>query len=91
MYYQMHCPYEEKFEDANGPIRGRKSKNNRQYRSQRKTDKMTNNILLSTAQKTKDRATRTPQKTWGVRKIEIIFHNLKLSSLFLNVIVVHSS
>ena len=77
MYYQMYCPSEEKFEDTKGLTRNRKSKNDRQYSSQKKTDKMTNNILQSTAHKTKNRVTRTPLKTWGVRQIEILFHNLK--------------
>jgi len=46
----------------NGVIRSHKSKKDRLHK---KKDKRTNNDLQSIAQKTKDRATRTPLKTWG--------------------------
>ena len=40
-----------------------KSKKDRQDNGQQKKDKRTNNDLQNTAQKTKDRVTRTPLKT----------------------------
>jgi hypothetical protein len=48
-------------------IRIRKSKN-RQHNGQKKQDKMTNNDLQNTTQKTKDRATRTSLKTGDERE-----------------------
>jgi hypothetical protein len=51
-----------KFEDIKEVFRSRKSKKVRQYNGQRKKDKMTNNNLQNTTQKTKDRAMRTLQK-----------------------------
>ena len=44
-------------------IRSRNSKKDRQHNDRQKKDKRTNNYLQNTAQKTKDRATRTPIKT----------------------------
>ena len=44
-------------------IRFRKSKKNRQHNDQKKKEKRTNNDLQNITQKTKDRATRTPQIT----------------------------
>jgi hypothetical protein len=43
------------FEDTKEVFRSRKSKKVRQYNGQRKKDKMTNNNLQNTTQKTKDR------------------------------------
>ena len=48
----------EKLEDTKGVARRRMSKKNKQY-----NDQKTNNDLQNNAQKTKDRATRTPSKT----------------------------
>ena len=45
-------------------IRRHKPKNNGQYNCQMKKDKRTHNDLQNITQKTKDRATRTPLKTW---------------------------
>ena len=42
--------------------RSRKSKKDRQYSNQKKRGERTNNDLQNTTQKTKDRATRSPQK-----------------------------
>ena len=50
----------EEFEDTKGVIRIRQSKKVRQHNGQKKKDKMTNKNPQSTAQKTKERATRTP-------------------------------
>ena len=47
----MSC--QEEFEDTNGIIRSRKSKD-RQHNGQKKEDKRTNNDLQNTTQKTKD-------------------------------------
>jgi hypothetical protein len=44
----------EKFEDTKGITRSHKSKNDRQYNGQKTKDKMTNNDLQNTTQKTKD-------------------------------------
>ena len=55
---------QEEFEDAEGIIRIRKSKN-RQHNGQKKRDKRTNNDLQNTTQKTNDRVTRTPLKIGG--------------------------
>ena len=55
----------EEFADTKGAIRIRQLKKVRQHNGQRKKDKMTNNDILNTTQKTKDRATRTPRKTGG--------------------------
>jgi hypothetical protein len=54
--------WQEEFEDTKGVIRIHKSKKDRQYNSQKKKDKRTNNDLQSTTQKTKDWVTRTPRK-----------------------------
>jgi len=43
---------QEKFEDTKGAIRSRKS-NDRQYNSEKKKNKMTNNDVQNTTQKTK--------------------------------------
>ena len=50
------------FEDTNGVLRIRKSKD-RQHNDQMKKDNRTNNDLTNSTQKTTDRATRTPLKT----------------------------
>ena len=51
---------QEEFEDPTWIIRSRKSKQDRQHSNgKEKKEKMTNNDLQNTAQKTKDRATRT--------------------------------
>jgi len=42
----------QKFEDNKGVIRDRKSKKDRQYNGQKKKNKMTNNGLQSSTQKT---------------------------------------
>ena len=55
--------FQEEFEDTKGIIRIRKSKKNRQHNDQKKKDKITNNDLQNTTQKTKDRAPRTPLNT----------------------------
>ena len=48
---------QEDFEDTNGVSRIHKSKKNRQHNGKKKKkDKMTNNDLQNTTQKTKDRA-----------------------------------
>ena len=47
---------QEEFEDNKEAIRIRISKQNRQHNGQRKKNKMTNNDLQNTTQKTKDRA-----------------------------------
>ena len=62
MYYQMYCPFEEKFEDTKGLIRDRKSKNEDNTVA-RRTDKMTNNSLQSTAHKTNNSITCLEQLT----------------------------
>jgi hypothetical protein len=49
-------------EDTKGVIRIGKSKKDRQHNGQKKKDKMTNEDLQNTTQKTKNRATRTPKK-----------------------------
>ena len=49
------------FEDTNGVLRIRKSKD-RQHNDQMKKDNRTNNDLTNSTQKTTDRATRTPLK-----------------------------
>jgi len=53
---------QEEFEDTKWVIRIRKSKKNRQHNYQKTKDKGTNNDLQNTAQKIKDRVTRTPLK-----------------------------
>jgi len=58
---------EEKYEDTKGIIRICKLRD-RQYNSQKKKDKKTNNDLKNTTLKTKDRATRTLLKTGGELK-----------------------
>jgi len=57
----------EKCEDTNGVIRRLKSKDDRYYNGQNKTDKRTNNGLQNTIQKTKDRA---PLKSGGELNID---------------------
>ena len=42
------------FEDTKEVIQSRKLKNDRQYNGQKKKDKMTNNDIQNTTQKTKD-------------------------------------
>ena len=56
----MHEGGEVKFEGMKRVIRRRKSKKDRQHSGQKKKYKGTNNELLITTQKTKDRATRAP-------------------------------
>jgi hypothetical protein len=53
---------QDEFEDNTGVIKIRKAKMDRQHYGQQLKDKITNNDLQNTAQKTKDRATRTPLK-----------------------------
>jgi len=57
-------PQQEKFEDAKGVIRSRKSKKERHH-IDKKNDKMTNSDLQNITQEIKDRAARTPLKTGG--------------------------
>ena len=54
----------EELEDTKGVIRILKSKKDRQRNGQKKKAKMINNNLQNTTQKTQDRTTRTPLKTW---------------------------
>jgi hypothetical protein len=54
-----------KLKDTKEVISGCKSKNDRQYTGQKKTDKRTNNDLQNITHKTKDRVTRAPLKTGG--------------------------
>jgi len=54
---------QEEFEDIKGVINIRKSKSYWQDNGHKKSDRRTNNNLQNTTQKTKDRATRTPQNT----------------------------
>ena len=56
-----HFVHAEKVEDTNEVARSHKSKD-RQHHGQMKR---TNNDPKNITQKTKDRATRTPRKTWG--------------------------
>jgi len=58
-----------KFEDTKGVIKNCKSKRDRQYNGQRKKNKKTNNDLQNITQKTKDWATRSPQKTRGWTRV----------------------
>jgi len=55
---------DEKFEDTNGVIRSRKSKD-KQHNDQRKKHKRSGDDLLNITQKTNDRAMQTPLKTGG--------------------------
>jgi hypothetical protein len=57
--------YQEKFEEAKGVMKSRKSKERRQLNDQKKKDKSTSNDQQKITQKTKDLATRTPLKTTG--------------------------
>ena len=50
------CGTFETFEDTKGVIRSSKSQEDRQHNYHKKNDKMTNNDLQNTAQKTKGRA-----------------------------------
>jgi hypothetical protein len=52
--------YQERFEEAKGVMKSRKSKEGRQHNDQKKKDKSTSNDQQKTTQKTKD---RTPLKT----------------------------
>jgi CRISPR/Cas system-associated protein Cas5 (RAMP superfamily) len=54
----------EELKDTKEVIRILKSKDRQYNDGQKKKDKGKNNELQNTAKKTKDRATRTPQKTW---------------------------
>ena len=61
----MHTvEYVTKFEDSKWVIRSRKSKKDRQYNDHAKGQR-TNKDQQNIAQKTKDRATRTPLKIGG--------------------------
>jgi len=51
------------FENTKGLIRIRKSKD-RQHNDQKEKGQSTNNDSQNTTQKTKDRATRTPEPHW---------------------------
>jgi hypothetical protein len=51
----MYSELKEELEDTKGVIIIRKSNKNRQYNNQQKRDKVTNNDLKNTTQKTKDR------------------------------------
>jgi hypothetical protein len=53
---------QKEFENNTGVIKIRKAKMDRQHYGQQLKDKITNNDLQNAAQKTKDRATRTPLK-----------------------------
>ena len=59
----IHTTNHQKFENTKGVIRIRQSKKGRQHNDQKKKNKRTNNNLENIAQKTKDRATRSPLKT----------------------------
>jgi hypothetical protein len=63
VYFRSFMKYE-KFEDANGVIKSRKSKN-RQRNSQRKTENMTKNGRHYTIQKTKRLRNRNPTENRG--------------------------
>lgn len=54
----VHAKSQDKFEDTNGVIRNRKSKD-RQYNVKKKRDKQVHNGLQNTKQETTDQATRT--------------------------------
>ena len=56
---------QEESEDTKGAIIIRIWKKNRQNNGKKKKDKMTNNDLQNTTQKTKDRPTRTQPKSGG--------------------------
>ena len=58
----MYSELKEELEDNKGVIIIRKSNENRQHNNQQKRDKVTNNDLKNTTQKTKDRVSRTPLK-----------------------------
>ena len=51
----MYNEFKEELEDTKGVIIIRKSNKNRQHNNQQKRDKVTNNDLKNTTQKTKDR------------------------------------
>ena len=51
----MYSEFKEELEDTKGVIIIRKSNKNRQHNNQQKRDKVTNNDLKNTTQKTKDR------------------------------------
>ena len=51
----MYSELKEELEDTKGAFIIRKSNKNRQHNNQQKRDKVTNNDLKSTTQKTKDR------------------------------------
>ena len=54
---------QEKFEDAKWVIRSRKLKKDRKHKVRKERYNRTNNDVQNITQKTKDRTTRTPQKT----------------------------
>jgi hypothetical protein len=66
--------YQEKFEEAKGVMKSRKSKERRQLNDQKKKDKSTSNDQQKITQKTKDLATRTPLKTTGSGWTVQVFH-----------------
>ena len=51
----MYSEFKEELEDTKGVIIIRKSNKNRKHNNQQKRDKVTNNDLKNTTQKTKDR------------------------------------
>ena len=55
----------EEFEDTKGVIRIRKSKKDRQHNGPKKKSTKGQTTIYKTYTKTKDRATRTPQKIGG--------------------------
>ena len=57
----MHM--EEEFDDTNGAIRIRMSKENRQYNGQKKKVQKGKQLFTKHTHKAKDRVTRTPRKT----------------------------
>ena len=59
----------EDFEDTKGVITIGKSKKNRKHNDEKKRDKKTNNDQQNITQKTKDRVTRNPVKTWGWTRV----------------------